>query len=144
MTENPHMLTERQIEKSSIGVWAAGGLAFFLVSQAVAVTAFLYVIKSDVRQVSSDVAVVTSNQEAGQIRAEARQAETERRIDEVVVISRDRNNALDARIRPLETQAAATTATLQSINNNLLQVGADIRDLGRSVRDSDKAEGKKP
>ncbi|PJN96390.1 hypothetical protein CNY89_02830 [Amaricoccus sp. HAR-UPW-R2A-40] len=138
------MLTERQIEKSTIGLWAAGGLAFLLVSQAVGLTLYLSGIKGSVAAVDAKIEAVQSNQVAGQQRAEQRQAATESRIDEVVEVSRDRNNALDARIRPLETQAAATTATLQSINNNLLQLGADMRELGRAMRESDKAEDKKP
>ena len=142
MPHEDQVLTERQAEKLNIGVWAAGGIMVFLLSQAVVVTLWLSGIKHSVSLVDQKVEEVQDNQASGQQRAEQRQAATEKRIDEVVTISRDRNTALDARIRPLETQSAATTATLQAINNSLLSLGSDIRDLRQAIRGEDDSVGK--
>lgn len=142
MPHEDQVLTERQAEKLNIGVWAAGGIMVFLLSQAVVVTLWLSGIKHSVSLVDQKVEEVQDNQASGQQRAEQRQAATEKRIDEVVTISRDRNTALDARIRPLETQSGATTATLQAINNSLLSLGSDIRDLRQAIRGEDDSVGK--
>ena len=129
MDHEAKVLTEKQREKVSVGV-IASALAI-----AVIIGGGSWGGSDKFARIDASLSRIEENQEAGQERAEIRQANTEDRIDEVVTIARDRNTALDARIRPLEAQAAATTATLQAINNNIISLSADIRDLRNALKE---------
>ena len=132
-------MTEVQVEKWSIGIKSAITIGLFLLARAVGgawrLATWSRSFEAKVEAVDTKAETIQQNQEEGIVRAENRQSDLQERIDQVVQVSRDRNIALDARIRPLEAQAAATTATLQAINNNILQLGADVRDLRKSVEE---------
>lgn len=134
---------EKIATRWTIGAGWAITLLIALLGQTVGATVFVMKwnggISASIAAVDSKVEDVKQNQTEGKERAEERQAQTQRQIAEVISIGRDRNAALDSRIRPLEAQAAATTATLQAINNSLLQLGADVRDLRKSIEDKTSA-----
>lgn len=88
--------------------------------------------------VEAGVVDIRSEQAAGVQRADNRQAELQAAIDDVVQVNRERATGLDARIRPLETQAAATAATLQSIQSSLQSIASDLRDLRRDMQETRK------
>ena len=140
---NPEYPPDVRIEKTAtrwtIGAGWAITILVALLGQTIGATVFVMRwssgISDDISAVDAKVDTVQQNQDDGKERAEERQAQTQKQIAEVITIGRDRNLALDQRIRPLEAQAAATTATLQAINNSLLQLGADVRDLRKSVEE---------
>lgn len=129
-------MTERQIESWSIGIKTAVTIAIFLVFQTAFVVGQFWALKGNIAEVSGNVDAIQKNQEESKQRADERQDETQNTLSN-----------LDARIRPLETQSAATVATLQGINANLTQQGADQRafasQLQTDLRDLRQAlEGK--
>lgn len=137
-------MTPRQVEQWSVGIKAAISCAIFLVVQAAGGAWWLGAYTANQNAVNAalkvEIQTIQQNQAAGAERAAERQEELDRRLGEIVQVSRDRNAALDARVRPLEAQSAATTATLQAINNNLIQLGADLRDLRNELQAAQRRE----
>ena len=84
MPHEDQVLTERQAEKLNIGVWAAGGIMVFLLSQAVVVTLWLSGIKHSVSLVDQKVEEVQDNQASGQQRAEIGRASCRERVSSPV------------------------------------------------------------
>ncbi len=125
-------MTQTQIENWSIGIRSAVAIGVFLILQAVALTWWLGSWSGGIK---SRLDAVQVNQDEAKERADDRQAETQARIDQIAAASREREAVIDSRIRPLEAQSAATTATLQAINNSLIQLGADVRDLRKSLEE---------
>ena len=141
-------MTPRQVEQWSVGIKAAISGAIFLVVQAAAGGWWLAHYMATQNAVNAalkvEIQTIQQNQAAGAERAAERQEELDRRLGEIVQVSRDRNAALDARVRPLEAQSAATTATLQAINNNLIQLGADLRELRQAIQAAPERQEDRP
>ena len=100
---------------SHVGQWAgwakiAGVMALGLLAQ----TAYLGWIARDwasrIEAVESGIGGIREEQDEAKGRADLRHREIESQVREAVTTDRERANSLDARIRPLETQAAATAA----------------------------------
>ena len=120
-------MTEHQVENWSIGIRAAVSLAIFMVLQAITATAFVYSLKGEMGVLNANVTEIRTNQDESRERADVRQAAIEGGLD-----------AVEARVRPLETQAATTAATLSSINQSLLSLNAEFRDLRRDITEANK------
>lgn len=157
-------MTEKQIEQWSVGIKSAIAAGLFLVAQAIAGTTFILGMKGELRDEINDsqetltraltasntqiaaltqqVATVQENQAAGAQRAVDRQRDLETRIEQVITIGRDRNASLDARVRPLETQAAAQAATLTAINQNLVSLGSEFRDLRNALMEEPQTKAR--
>lgn len=125
-------MTQQQIENWSIGIKTAVAIGVFLIFQTAFVVGQFWALKGA-------VASIESNQADAKERADDRQADIQGQIEAVASMDRSRADALDARVRPVEAQSAATTATLQAINSNLVSLGGDLRDLRQSL---DKKSGK--
>ena len=128
---------------SHVGQWAgwakiAGVMALGLLAQ----TAYLGWIARDwasrIEAVESGIGGIREEQDEAKSRADLRQREIESQVREAVTTDRERANSLDARIRPLETQAAATAATLQSIQTSLQAISSDLRDIRRDIKGNEK------
>lgn len=102
-------MTERQVEGWSIGIKAAIAVILFTVAQAVGLTWWGATLTASNGEVAKSVQSIQNG------------------LDRNLADDRSREAAIDSRLRPLETQAAATTATLQAISGNLTQLGADQR-----------------
>lgn len=145
MSETPLHLTEETLKKSTIGIYptitllvivagAAWWGADFLSDYKDETTAAQATLTSQLQMLQNDIAVIRQNQAEGQQRAEQRQQDTTDRIDNVVVVNRARNDAIESRLRPVETGLAAQGATLSSLNQNVIQLGADSRENQRMLQ----------
>lgn len=135
-------MTQQQVDNWSIGVKLAIAICVFLVAQGAAgawwLASWTTNFQASVKAVDVKIEEVQNAQVAAQERAASRQTDIEVRLEQVVTADRERSTSLDQRIRPLESQAAATNATLQAINTSLLQLGQDFRDLRKALEDGPK------
>ena len=76
---------------------------------------------------------IQAEQQEGKERADARQVETQRSIEGAMQIGRSARDGLETRLRSVENSYSGLSATLQGMSAQLTGIGADVRDLRKTI-----------
>ncbi|TPE53085.1 hypothetical protein [Amaricoccus solimangrovi] len=135
-------MTQSRIESPPDQDWHVGGwtierrLTVGTVIALVSIIALGAKLYYRVDALEQRAAAIQTEQAEGKERADQRQVDTQRYIDEAVKAGRAAREGLEARVRATENQYAGVSAQLQGLGAQLTGIGADVRDLRKSIEES--------